>query len=68
MPEIEETSLHSHEQGRQETMQSMQTADIDEPTKVSDKQSLSQHPEDNINITVSPNKNTSEERHYNIRS
>jgi len=40
-------------------MQSVQTVGIDEATKVIDKQSLSQYPDDSINITVSPNQNTS---------
>jgi len=40
-------------------MQSMQTVGVDEATKVIDNQILSQHPDDSIKITVSPNQNIS---------
>ena len=59
MLETEETFLHSHEWGWQEVMHWMQTVGISEATEVSDKQCLSQHPDDGIIITVSPNQNTS---------
>jgi hypothetical protein len=36
-----------------------ETGGIDEVTKVIEKQSLSQHPDDSMNITVSPNRNAS---------
>ena len=39
MPEIEETSLQSHEWGKQKKLQMVQTVDISELTKVGDKQS-----------------------------
>ena len=44
-------------------MQSMQTVGVGEATKVTDKQSLSQQPDDSIKIPVSPNQNMSCERH-----
>ena len=37
----------------------MQTVGVDEATKVTDNQSLSQHSDDSIKITVSPNQNIS---------
>jgi hypothetical protein len=45
-----------------------QTADREESSVVSDKQSLPQHPDDIMNTSASAIQNTSEERHYNIRS
>jgi len=39
MPETEETFLQSHKGGKQKKLQSVQTVDIGELTKVSDKQS-----------------------------
>jgi hypothetical protein len=39
MPETEETSLQSHKRGKQKRLQLVQTVDIGELTKVSDKQS-----------------------------
>jgi hypothetical protein len=48
--------------------QSTQTADIEESTVVSDKQSLPQHPDGDMNTTVSAIWNTSEGRHDSIRS
>jgi len=45
VPETQDTFLQSHEQGRQESRQSIQTTDIEELTEVSDKQSLPQHQE-----------------------
>jgi hypothetical protein len=43
----------SHEQGRQESRQSIQTADIEEPTVVTDKQSVSHHQDEDMKITAS---------------
>ena len=62
VPETQDTFLQSHEQGRQESRKSIQTADIEESSVVSDKQSLPQHPDDDMNITASAVRNTSEER------
>jgi hypothetical protein len=59
--------LQSHRQERQESRQSSPSADTEESTAVSDKQSLSQHPDDYINITESEIWKTSQERCYNIR-
>ena len=58
MPETQDTFLQSHEQGRQESRQSIQTADIEESTVVSDKQSLPQHRDDDMKITASAIQNT----------
>ena len=58
MPETQNTFLQSHEQGRQESRQSIQTADVEESTVVSDKQSLPQHSDDDLEITASAIRNT----------
>jgi hypothetical protein len=68
VPEAQDTFMQSHECGRQESRQSTQTADIGESTVVSDKQSLPQHSDGDMNTTVSAIQNTSEERRYIIRS
>jgi hypothetical protein len=45
-----------------------QTADIEESSVVSDKYSLPQHPDGDMNTTVSAIQNTSEERCCSIKS
>jgi len=66
--ETQDTFLQSHRRERQKSRQSSPTADREESTVVSDKQSLPQHPDDYMNITKSAIWKTSLERCYNIRS
>jgi hypothetical protein len=52
VPETQDTFLQSHEQGKLESRQSIQTADIEESTVVTDKQSLPQHRDKDMKITA----------------